>query len=140
MTGEEVIEKINRVCRATTFRKARFTWVTRWFLSPPKICIKVAKIPERGFAISILNIFPISAGWIISIRTGNRVMKRFTNCIRLSTITRFAFALVLEEENPSVPTVSDLWKGALYPERELFDMLGFDVPGHPDLKTIDHAR
>jgi NADH-quinone oxidoreductase subunit C len=42
----------------------------------------------------------------------------------------------LEEENPSVPSVSDLWKGALYPERELFDMLGFDVPGHPDLKRL----
>ncbi|VAX30781.1 NADH-ubiquinone oxidoreductase chain C [hydrothermal vent metagenome] len=42
----------------------------------------------------------------------------------------------LEEENPSVPTVSDLWKGALYPERELFDMFGFDVPGHPDLRRI----
>jgi NADH-quinone oxidoreductase subunit C len=42
----------------------------------------------------------------------------------------------LEEESPSVPTVSDLWKGALYPERELFDMLGFDVPGHPDLKRL----
>jgi len=42
----------------------------------------------------------------------------------------------LEGENPSVPTVSDLWKGALYPERELFDMLGFDVSGHPDLKRL----
>ena len=42
----------------------------------------------------------------------------------------------LEEENPSVPTLSGLWKGALYPERELFDMFGFDVSGHPDLKRI----
>ncbi len=42
----------------------------------------------------------------------------------------------LEEENPSVPTVSDLWKGALFPERELFDMFGFDIPGHPNLKRL----
>jgi NADH-quinone oxidoreductase subunit C len=42
----------------------------------------------------------------------------------------------LEEDNPSVPTVSDLWKGALYPERELFDMFGFDIPGHPELRRI----
>jgi len=42
----------------------------------------------------------------------------------------------LEEENPSVPTVSDLWKGALYPERELFDMFGFDILGHPDLRRL----
>ena len=42
----------------------------------------------------------------------------------------------LEEEAPSVPSVSDLWKGALFPERELFDMFGFDIPGHPDLRRL----
>ncbi len=42
----------------------------------------------------------------------------------------------LDEDAPSVPSVSDLWKGALFPERELFDMFGFDVPGHPNLKRL----
>ena len=42
----------------------------------------------------------------------------------------------LEEEDPTVPTVSDLWKGALYPERELFDMFGFNVTGHPNLSRL----
>lgn len=37
----------------------------------------------------------------------------------------------IEEENPSVPTVSELWKGALYPEQELFDMFGIHIEGHP---------
>lgn len=42
----------------------------------------------------------------------------------------------LEEEDPTVPTVSELWKGALYPERELFDMFGFNVIGHPNLSRL----
>lgn len=42
----------------------------------------------------------------------------------------------LDEDEPSVPSVSDLWGGALFPERELFDMYGFDVPGHPNLKRL----
>ena len=42
----------------------------------------------------------------------------------------------LEEEDPTVPTVSDLWKGALYPERELFDMFGFNITGHPNLSRL----
>ncbi len=37
----------------------------------------------------------------------------------------------IDEENPSVPTVSELWKGALYPEQELFDMFGIHIEGHP---------
>ena len=42
----------------------------------------------------------------------------------------------LTEENPTVPTISDLWKGALFPERELYDMYGFNITGHPDLKRL----
>ena len=37
----------------------------------------------------------------------------------------------IDEDNPSVPTVSELWKGALYPEQELFDMFGIHIEGHP---------
>ncbi|HJL72664.1 MAG TPA: NADH-quinone oxidoreductase subunit C [Nitrospinaceae bacterium] len=42
----------------------------------------------------------------------------------------------LEEEDPTIPTVSDLWRGALYPERELFDMFGFKIMGHPNLSRL----
>jgi len=42
----------------------------------------------------------------------------------------------LGEEDPTIPTVSDLWKGALYPERELFDMFGFNVEGNPNLSRL----
>ena len=42
----------------------------------------------------------------------------------------------LDEEDPTISTVSDLWKGALYPERELFDMFGFNVEGHPNLSRL----
>jgi NADH-quinone oxidoreductase subunit C len=42
----------------------------------------------------------------------------------------------IEEENPSVPTLSELWKGALYPEQELFDMFGINVAGHPRMERL----
>ena len=42
----------------------------------------------------------------------------------------------LGEEATAIATVSDLWKGALYPERELFDMFGFNVLGHPNLSRL----
>jgi len=42
----------------------------------------------------------------------------------------------LDEEDPTIPTVSDLWKGALYPERELFDMFGFNIKGHSNLSRL----
>lgn len=35
-----------------------------------------------------------------------------------------------------IPTVSDLWAGAEWYERELFDLFGIEFIGHPDLKRL----
>jgi len=39
-------------------------------------------------------------------------------------------------DNLEVPTVSNLWRGADYQEREVFDLLGIRFPGHMNLKRI----
>jgi NADH-quinone oxidoreductase subunit C len=39
-------------------------------------------------------------------------------------------------ENPSVPTIAHLWKAASWAERELWDMFGIRVDGHPDLRRL----
>jgi NADH-quinone oxidoreductase subunit C len=36
----------------------------------------------------------------------------------------------------SVPTVSDIWKGAGWPEREVFDLFGIVFDGHTDLRRL----
>lgn len=39
-------------------------------------------------------------------------------------------------ENEDVPTVSHLWAGADWAEREVYDMFGVKFRGHPDLRRI----
>ncbi|HJR58756.1 MAG TPA: NADH-quinone oxidoreductase subunit C [Vicinamibacterales bacterium] len=38
--------------------------------------------------------------------------------------------------DPSVPTIAELWKAANWAERELWDLFGIRVDGHPDLRRI----
>jgi NADH-quinone oxidoreductase subunit C len=39
-------------------------------------------------------------------------------------------------DNPSVPSVVGLWRGADFQEREVYDLMGIAFSGHPNLKRI----
>jgi len=49
---------------------------------------------------------------------------------------RLRLRVPVPETDPIVPTVSHLWKGANWYEREVWDMFGIRFKGHPDLRRI----
>ncbi|MBX3398776.1 MAG: NADH-quinone oxidoreductase subunit C [Gemmataceae bacterium] len=54
----------------------------------------------------------------------------------VSTGERIFVKTFVNDPDPELPTVTDLWRGADWMEREVFDMFGIDFPGHPDLRRI----
>ncbi len=46
------------------------------------------------------------------------------------------FRVRVEEDEASVPSVTGVWPGANWFEREVFDLFGIRFTGHPDLKRI----
>lgn len=43
---------------------------------------------------------------------------------------------VYTRDNPSVPSVYNVWRGADLQEREIYDLFGIRFEGHPNLKRI----
>jgi NADH-quinone oxidoreductase subunit C len=41
-----------------------------------------------------------------------------------------------DRENPTLPSVVSLWRGADLQEREIYDLLGISFEGHPNLRRI----
>ncbi|MDG5766453.1 NADH-quinone oxidoreductase subunit C [Balneolales bacterium ANBcel1] len=56
--------------------------------------------------------------------------------ISLREQQRFFLKVYVDEENPVLPTVTDLWNSANWNEREVYDMFGIRFDGHPDLRRI----
>lgn len=50
--------------------------------------------------------------------------------------TRLRLKVLVGEDDPTVPTVSEVWKTADWHERETFDFFGIIFAGHPDLRRI----
>ncbi|VTR97202.1 NADH-quinone oxidoreductase subunit C [Tuwongella immobilis] len=53
-----------------------------------------------------------------------------------STGERVVVKTFVNDPDPAVPSVYDLWKGADWLEREVYDMYGIRFDGHPDLRRI----
>jgi len=47
-----------------------------------------------------------------------------------------AIKVKTDREQPTVPSVMDIWHGADWNEREAFDLLGIHFPGHRDMRRI----
>lgn len=56
--------------------------------------------------------------------------------ISLKEKKRCSVIASIADANPFIVTVVDLWKGANWLEREVFDMYGINFTGHPDLRRI----
>jgi NADH-quinone oxidoreductase subunit C len=56
--------------------------------------------------------------------------------MRLASLRRFRLRVFPDDRDPRVPTLSDLWPSANWPEREIYDLFGVRFDGHPDLRRL----
>jgi NADH-quinone oxidoreductase subunit C len=54
----------------------------------------------------------------------------------MTEVDRISVKARVSTEDPRMPTVIELFPGAEFPEREVYDMFGVVFEGHPDLRRI----
>jgi NADH-quinone oxidoreductase subunit C len=54
----------------------------------------------------------------------------------MHAVDRITVKTRVDTDDPRVPTVTHLYPGAEFPERETYDMFGVMFEGHPDLRRI----
>lgn len=58
------------------------------------------------------------------------------NLVSMKHKVRLRMITPVGREEPSVASITPIWPGASFAEREVFDMFGIDFEGHPDLTRI----
>ncbi len=58
------------------------------------------------------------------------------NVTSMQIPARLRMVTAVGRHEPSVASLTPLWPGANFPEREVFDMFGIEFEGHPDLTRI----
>ena len=54
----------------------------------------------------------------------------------LEDMTWIVVKVKLDHEQPVVPSITPVFPGAEFEEREVYDLMGVDFTGHPDLRRI----
>jgi NADH-quinone oxidoreductase subunit C len=56
--------------------------------------------------------------------------------LSLTNHHRLWVKVFVNDPDPQLPSVTPIWRGAEWPEREVYDLFGIRFAGHPDLRRI----
>ncbi len=134
LTPERVEERLRERFPGVEFRRQTGEAVRDFTLVVPaaslvEVCTFLRDDPDLAFAM---------LSWIAGVDWLPRE-PRFEvvyGLLSLSHATRLQLKVAVPGENPRVPTVTGVWAGANWLERETYDFYGIEFTGHPDLKRI----
>jgi NADH-quinone oxidoreductase subunit C len=98
-------------------------------IEPEQIRAAAAAVKAAGYIafedVTAVDWFPSSPRFQVSYHILSHAHKE-----------RIRLRVMLPAEDPAVETVTSVWPGANYYEREVFDLFGIHFEGHPNLRRI----
>ena len=98
---------------------------------PREHLVDVARL-VRDDAVTRCDLYSVNAG----VDTGTGELRSVTFVRGIATHAFVMLRTSCMVEDPHVPTLSGVWEGANWCERETYDMFGIEFDGHPDLRRI----
>ncbi len=77
-----------------------------------------------------------SLDWLNHAKENNGRFEVVYNLYSLTHKYRFFIKARLDGENPVIDSITSIWAGADWMEREVFDLMGIQFTGHPNLTKI----
>lgn len=109
-----------------------------WLYVKPADLLNVCRLLRDHEELHYLYISDIlGLDWLSKWENGEKE-KRFEVVYNLFSPVHFRriFLKVEVDEGESVPSVTGIWEGANYPEREVYDLYGVVFENHPNLQRI----
>jgi NADH-quinone oxidoreductase subunit C len=130
----DTLETLAEVFGDGVFTTARFGDNLRLYIPPARLVELLRTLKDRcGFA------FLSELGGSDYLGYPGRTRARFdVHYVLRNLETTHMLVVKVGVDDPAavVPSVTSLWKGADWMEREVFDMFGISFEGHPDLRRI----
>ncbi len=119
------------IIREHNFRNQQSFFIKKEYLYD--ICRALNTAPELEF-VFLSDI--CSLDWLGDIEEKEGRFEVIYNLYSLKSKYRLLLKVRLPESEPAIDTVTTIWQGANWMEREVFDLMGIVFIGHPDLRKI----
>lgn len=97
----------------------------------PEQLVQVMQVLKKEFGFNYLVDISASDHY-----TDEKRFELSYNLVSHANGQRLRISTFVEEEDPRVESITSIWVGATWMEREAYDMLGIKFEGHEDLRRI----
>ncbi len=107
------------------------------FYIKPEALVEICQAFLEDNELQVKFLSDITAiDWLGHERENEGRFELIYNLYSLTHAHRFFLKVHLPSEAPRIASLCDLWPGANWMEREVFDLFGVEFVGHPDLTKI----
>jgi len=133
MTHEDVLNKLRERFGAAAFTTSEFRDNRRVHVTSDQLLAVMGFLKETcGFDMLV----ELSAADYLYYPNAKDRYGVWYGLLNTTTGLRLWVKTVVNDPEPTVPSVYPLWRGADWMEREVYDMYGVVFDGHPDLRRI----